>query len=153
MEPWYTGAVIDAVREAKTRRALFIVYVHDDSEQSDSLAQLWSTIWTQRQDTSNMVVLRLSKDTEACGQFISIYKVQTYPTTYFINGQNGQALKIVDYPIESADQLEQIITESLEAIAPPVAAEAAPTSAKTVEERVIGTAMDSGHALVFLVCR
>ena len=148
MEPWYTGAVVDAVREAKSRRGLFIVYVHDDSEQSDSLTQLWSTIWTKRQDTSNMVALRLGKDTEACGQFISIYKVQTYPTTYFINGQNGQVLKIVDYPLESADQLEQIIAESLEAIAP-----AAATGVKTVEEKVIGKTRENEHALVFLVCR
>jgi hypothetical protein len=126
MEPWYSGAVVDAVREAKSRRALFIVYVRDDSEQSQSMDQLWLNLWTKLNDTSKLIALRLNKDTEACSQFIAIYKVQTYPTIYLINGQNGQVLKLLDQPLENSTKLEEIIEDSLNKI-----------ESKTVEEKVI----------------
>jgi len=127
MEPWYSGAVVDAVREAKSRRALFIVYVRDDSEQSQSMDELWLNLWTKLTDTSKLIALRLNKDTEPCSQFIAIYKVQTYPTIYLINGQNGQVLKLVDQPFENYIKLEEIIEDSLNIIQP----------SKTVEEKVI----------------
>lgn len=126
MEPWFSGAVVDAVREAKTRRALFLVYVRDQSEQSQNVDQLWANVWSKTADTSNIIALRLDKDTEACKQFTAIYKVQNYPTIYFINGQNGQVSKMIDQPIEDANQLEAILRESLNTVEPK----------KTVEDKV-----------------
>lgn len=138
MEPWYAGAVIDAVREAKTRQALFIVYVRDDSEQSQSTDQLWSTTWTSLADTTKIVALRLDKDTQACTQFMAIYKVQLYPTIYLINGQNGQILKKIDHPLDTAEQLENVVTESLNTVNPSTtAATASVQPTKTVDEKVM----------------
>ncbi|CAF3358004.1 unnamed protein product [Rotaria sp. Silwood1] len=139
MEPWYSGAVVDAVREAKSRRALFIVYVHDTSEQSQTMDILWSDVWTKLNNLSKIVALRLVKDTEACQQFQVIYKIQTYPTIYFINGQNGQVLKMIDQPIENSNKLEEIIHDSMNIIEPKqetttTTATVQPT--KTVEEKV-----------------
>jgi len=130
MEPWFSGAVVDAVREAKSRRALFIVYVRDDSEQSQSMDKLWSNVWTQFENTSKMIALRLNKNTEACNQFISIYKVQIYPTIYLINGQNGQVLKMIDQTIENSNKLQEIVQDSLNVIEPKQ------QTTKTVEEKV-----------------
>jgi hypothetical protein len=130
MEPWFSGAVVDAVREAKSRRALFIVYVRDDSEQSQSMDTLWSDVWTKLENTSKMIALRLDKNTEACSQFIAIYKVQIYPTIYLINGQNGQVLKMIDQSIENSNQLQEIITNSLNTIEPKE------QTTKTVDEKV-----------------
>ncbi len=127
MESWFSGAVVDAVREAKSRQALFIVYVRDESEQSQSMDQLWSNVWTKFDNTSKMIALRLNKDTEACSQFTAIYKVQIYPTIYLINGQNGQVLKMIDQSLENSNKLEEIIEDSLNIIQP----------SKTVEEKVI----------------
>jgi hypothetical protein len=53
--------------------------------------------------------------------------VQTYPTIYLINGQNGQVLKLLDQPFENSTKLEEIIEDSLNIIQP----------SKTVEEKVI----------------
>lgn len=131
MEPWFSGAVVDAVREAKARRALFIVYVRDDSEQSQIMDEIWSNVWKNFEDTSKFIALLLNKDTEAWKQFTAIYKVQTYPTTYLINGQNGQVLKMIDQPIENSNQLQEIIEESLNVSEP----KQQPT--KTVEEKVM----------------
>ena len=130
MEPWFTGAVVDAVREAKSRRALFVVYVRDDSEQSHVLDQLWSDVWMELENTSKMIALRLDKDTEACKQFIAIYKVQIYPTIYLINGQNGQVLKMIDQTIENSNKLQEIIEDSLNVIEPKEG------NSKSVEEKV-----------------
>jgi hypothetical protein len=135
MEPWYSGAVVDAVREAKSRRALFIVYVRDDSEQSQSMDELWSNVWSKINNTSTMIALRLNKDTEACTQFIAIYKVQTYPTIYLINGQNGQVLKIIDQAIENSNKLQEIIEDSLNIIEPKQQQTTVQPS-KTVDEKV-----------------
>ncbi|CAF1117313.1 unnamed protein product [Adineta steineri] len=134
MEPWYSGAVVDAVREAKSRRALFLVYVRDDSEQSQFMDKIWVDVWTKLTDTSKMIALRLDKDTESCSQFIAIYKVQIYPTIYLINGQNGQVLKIVDQPVENSTKLQEIIDDSLNAIESkqPATVE----STKTIDEKV-----------------
>ncbi|CAF1229016.1 unnamed protein product [Adineta ricciae] len=134
MELWYSGAVVDAVREAKSRRALFIVYVRDDNEQSEIVDKLWSDVWAVINDTSNMIVLRLNKGSEGCNQFTAIYKVQTYPTIYFINGQNGQILKVVEQIGEDSSKLHELIEESLKIIAPKQ--EAPQQATKTVEEKV-----------------
>jgi len=131
MEPWFSGAVVDAVREAKSQRALFIVYVRDDSEQSQSMDQLWSDLWIKFDNTSKIIALRLDKDTEGCNQFIAIYKVQIYPTIYLINGQNGQVLKMIDQSLENSNKLQEIIEDSLNIIEPKQ------QTTKTVEEKVI----------------
>ena len=118
MEPWFSGAVVDAVREAKSRRALFIVYVRDNSQASQSTDELWSDVWTKLENTPKMIALRLDKDTEACCQFSAIYKVELYPTIYFINGQNGQVLKKIDQSLENSGALQQVIEESLNVVEP-----------------------------------
>lgn len=135
MELWYSGAVVDAVREAKSRRALFVVYVRDDNEQSEVVDKLWSDVWAKASDAWNMIVLRLNKGSEGCNQFTAIYKVQAYPTIYFINGQNGQVLKVVDQTIEDSNKLHEIIEESLNIIQPKQ--EASQQTTKTVEEKVL----------------
>jgi hypothetical protein len=131
MEPWFSGAVVDAVREAKAHRALFIVYVRDDSEQSQSMDQLWLDVWIKFDNTSKIIALRLNKDTEGCKQFIAIYKIQIYPTIYLINGQNGQVLKMIDQSLENSNKLQEIIEDSLNIIEPKQ------QTTKTVEEKVI----------------
>jgi hypothetical protein len=145
MEQWFSGAVVDAVREAKSRRALFIVYVRDDSEQSQSMNELWSNVWTKLDNTSKIIALRLNKDTEACGQFIAIYKVQTYPTIYLINGQNGQVLKMIDQSLENSNKLQEIIEESLNIMEPKQ------QTTKTVEEKVLNKILV--HNYYFIIYR
>ena len=130
MEPWFSGAVVDAVREAKSRQALFIVYVRDDSQASQSTDELWANVWTNLDNTSKMIALRLDKDTEACRQFSAIYKVEVYPTIYFINGQNGQVLKKIDRTLDNFGELQQIIEEAVNIVEPNQ------QSTKSVEEKV-----------------
>ena len=145
MEPWYSGAVIDAVREAKARQALFIVYVDDDSEKSKEMNQLWLDVWNKLNNISKIIALRLNKDTEACSQFDAVYKIQTYPTVYFINGQNGQVLRKIDQSIESSDTLQEFIEESLKSIEPKSETATLPTAtvqlSKTAQEKVINSAI------------
>lgn len=146
MEPWSTEDVKNAVGEAKSRRALLIVYVRDDSEQSQAVDQLWPNIWPKFPETNKFVALRLDKDSQSCNQFMAFFKVQTFPTIYFINGQNGQSLKVVDTPLENAEQLEKIFSELLALVNPtttvPTPAESENNSTttqattKSVEERV-----------------
>ncbi|CAF1991395.1 unnamed protein product [Rotaria magnacalcarata] len=143
MEPWYSGAIVDAVCEAKSRRALFIVYIHDNSEQSQFVDNLWIEVWTKLTNLSQVVALRLAKDTEASKQFQAIYKIQTYPTIYLINGQNGQVLKMIDQPLENSSRLEEILQQSMNIIEPKQQDIAATTatiatneSNRTVEEKV-----------------
>jgi hypothetical protein len=135
MEPWYSGAVADAIRDAKSRRALFIVYVRDDSDQSQFMDTLWSDIWTKLNIASKIIALRINKDTEACNQFTAIYKVQTYPTIYFINCQNGQVLKKIDQSFENSDKLQEVIEECLNVTEPKQ--QTTVESSKTVDEKVM----------------
>lgn len=151
MEPWYSKAVSNAVREAMMNRAVLLVYVRDHSEQSQAVDQLWPTVWPKFPDTTKYVALRLDKDTEPCNQFMAMFKVNTFPTIYFINGQNGQTLKVIDHPLENAEALEKAFSEALMVIQPetPTAATNAsvpasdaasasnsPPTGKSVEERV-----------------
>jgi hypothetical protein len=133
MEPWYSGAVADAIREAKSRRALFIVYVRDDSEQSQLMDKLWSDVWSKVDNSSKIIALRIDKDTEACKQFTAIYKVEIYPTIYLINCQNGQVIKKIDQSFENSDKLQEIIEDGLNITEPKEQQQ----STKTVEEKVI----------------
>jgi hypothetical protein len=135
MEPWYSGAVADAIRDAKSRRALFIVYVRDDSDQSQFMDTLWSDIWTKLNIVSKIIALRINKDTEACNQFTAIYKVQIYPTIYFINCQNGQVLKKIDQSFENSDKLQEVIEECLNVTEPKQ--QTTVESSKTVDEKVM----------------
>lgn len=135
MEPWFSGAVVNAVQEAKSRRALFIVYVRDNSQASQSTDKLWSDVWTKFESTPKLIALRLDKDTEACTQFSAIYKVEFYPTIYFINGQNGQVLKKIDQPLENSGALQQVIEESLNVVEPK-AQQQQQQPTKSVEEKV-----------------
>jgi hypothetical protein len=148
MEPWYSGAVVDAVREAKTRRGVLIVYAYDDSDQSRLVDQLWSTVWTKVTDTTKIVALRLKKDTEACSQFMVIYKVENYPTIYFIDGRNGKSLTMMDHNLDNADQIERVLRESLSIVDPSTTANAdIVQSPNTVEEKVIDR-LTSIHGLL-----
>ena len=133
MEPWYSGAVADAIREAKSRQALFIVYVRDDSEQSQSMDILWSDVWSKVNNSSKIIALRVDKDTEACKQFTAIYKVEIYPTIYLINCQNGQVIKKIDQSFENSNKLQEIIEDGLNITEPKQQQQ----STKTVEEKVI----------------
>ncbi|XP_037039244.1 UBX domain-containing protein 4 isoform X2 [Bradysia coprophila] len=106
---WYAGNIAEAVTLAKTRGAIFVVYVEGTDELSQKLTSIIneSAIRTTLESTS-FVAIKIQSDSEAYVQFAQIYKLVPLPSLFFI-GSNGQPIDIVTGAIASSQELSDRI--------------------------------------------
>ncbi|RCH88797.1 UBX domain-containing protein 4 [Rhizopus stolonifer] len=81
---WFTGPVSDAIALVSQKNCTFLVYIHDDSEKTDTLNKVFQeekVIKTIKEDT---IALAMQKDSENAKMFGQYYPIQAVPILYFI---------------------------------------------------------------------
>lgn len=105
---WYSGTVDEAIGEVKARKAIFVVYIHGNDEQSSSMNNTFASPDVCRKlENDNYVAVKIESNSETCQQFSQIYPVILIPSTYFI-GENGALLEIIGGYLTPEDFLAKI---------------------------------------------
>jgi len=106
---WYAGSIMEAVKLAKTRAAVFVVYVEGTDELSQKLTSIINedTVRATLESTS-FVAIKIQSDSEAYVHFAQMYKLVPLPSIFFI-GTNGQPIDIVTGVIASSQELSDRI--------------------------------------------
>lgn len=89
---WFKEDIGKAINESKTKGLIFLVYAFDSN--SSETTELWNRDTIFQTCNKNCISLQLEAQTETCNQFMQIYKIDSFPTTYFI-GNNGQTLEVI----------------------------------------------------------
>lgn len=106
---WYAGNIAEAVNLAKTRGAVFVVYVEGTDELSQKLTSIINEDAIRKLLESNsFVAIKIQSESEAYVQFAQIYKLVPLPSLFFI-GSNGQPIDIVTGVIASSQELSDRI--------------------------------------------
>ncbi|KAJ6643852.1 UBX domain-containing protein 4, partial [Pseudolycoriella hygida] len=102
---WFAGNIAEAVNVAKTRGAVFVVYVEGTDELSKKLTAIIDEEDVRKcLESSCFVAIKIQSDSEAYVQFAQIYKLVPLPSIFFI-GANGQPIDIVTGVITSSREL------------------------------------------------
>lgn len=110
---WYTGGIANAIATCRQRKALFIVYVHDDSTVSQSTLEVWNS--TEVQDVlkaNSYVAVRVLKDSIESQQFSQLFVVFMYPSVFCI-GMNGKSLVVMNGE-QTASQMSSKLTDAFQ---------------------------------------
>jgi len=110
---WFSGGVANAIAACRQQQALFIVYIHDDSQGSRTTDEAWKTTEVQEALRSNKyVALRVAKDSLEYQQFSQLYVVFVFPSIFCI-GMTGKTLVIMNGP-QSSTQIGDKLTEAFQ---------------------------------------
>lgn len=97
---WFQGSIPEAIAAAKTRKAIFVVYVRDSSEASKTTDEVLSRRdVSETMDNGCFVAIRLENGTEDAKQFSQIYPLVLVPSLFFISGQTGVPLEVLGGPL------------------------------------------------------
>lgn len=106
---WYAGNIAEAVNLAKTRGAVFVVYVEGTDELSQKLTAIINEDAIRKTlESASFVAIKIQSNSEAYVQFAQIYKLVPLPSLFFI-GSNGQPIDIVTGVIGSSQELSDRI--------------------------------------------
>ncbi|CAG8452236.1 10855_t:CDS:10 [Paraglomus occultum] len=67
--PWYPGSVSDAVAEANSKNAVFLVYIYDESEDSQRMTEITSRPKAAAAIKDNTIALKLARVSEEANLF------------------------------------------------------------------------------------
>ncbi|XP_064643800.1 UBX domain-containing protein 4-like [Lineus longissimus] len=91
---WYEGSIPSAIQEAKSRNAVFVVYITGLDDSSKKMDETWKDSAVAAEcHNEKMVVIRVDAQSETCTQFSAIYPVVCVPSVFFI-GNSGVPLEI-----------------------------------------------------------
>ncbi|XP_069167066.1 UBX domain-containing protein 4 [Procambarus clarkii] len=97
---WFEGSIPEAIGAAKSRNAIFVVYVHDSSEASKSTDEaLGQKDISSVLGSDKFVAIQLENGTEGAKQFSQIYPLVLVPSLFFISGQTGIPLEVLGGPL------------------------------------------------------
>lgn len=103
---WFEGNIPEAISAAKSRNAIFVVYVHDSSEASKTTDEaLGQKDISSALGSDNFVAIQLENGTEGAKQFSQIYPLVLVPSLFFISGQTGIPLEVLGGPL-TVDNLQ-----------------------------------------------
>ncbi|KAK8385795.1 hypothetical protein O3P69_016520 [Scylla paramamosain] len=104
---WFEGSIPEAIAAAKTRKAIFVVYVRDSSEASKTTDEVLSRRDVfETMDNGCFVAIKLENGTEDAKQFSQIYPLVLVPSLFFISGQTGVPLEVLGGPL-TQEKLKQ----------------------------------------------
>ncbi|KAG7160708.1 UBX domain-containing protein 4-like [Homarus americanus] len=104
---WFQGSIPEAIGAAKSRNAIFVVYVHDSSEESKTTdGALTHKNISSSLGSDNFVAIQLENGTEGAKQFSQIYPLVLVPSLFFISGQTGIPLEVLGGPL-TVENLQQ----------------------------------------------
>ncbi|KAI8988428.1 hypothetical protein BDF20DRAFT_855639 [Mycotypha africana] len=100
---WFNGPVEDAITAVSRRNCVFLVYVYDDSEKSNTMNTVLKEEEVRKTIREQTIAIAFERDSQNAQLFGQFYPVQTVPILYFI--QQGT---IKDYAIETISSFEFI---------------------------------------------
>jgi len=104
---WHQGSIPEAIAESKLRKALFLVFISSDNDQSQQINSSLEEAAVSNKLGPTCVAIKLEANSEAVKQFSQIYPVVVIPSTFFI-GLNGIPLEVIIEPLSSTDLLEKV---------------------------------------------
>lgn len=106
---WFEGTIPEAIGAAKSRNAIFVVYVHDSSEASKATDEtLAHKDITEALGSENFVAIQLENGTAGAKQFSQIYPLVLVPSLFFISGQTGIPLEVLGGPLVVEHLLQKL---------------------------------------------
>ncbi|CAH1403923.1 unnamed protein product [Nezara viridula] len=92
---WFNGTIADAIKTAKSRQAIFVVYTEGDDENSKLMSEVLDAGEICSELSSDQfVIIKLSSNDVGYRQFVEIYKLVPVPSLFFI-GNSGAPIDIV----------------------------------------------------------
>lgn len=92
---WFNGTIADAIKTAKSKQAIFVVYTEGEDENSKLMTEVLDTGEISSDLSSDQfVIIKLSSNDVGYRQFVQIYKLVPVPSLYFI-GNSGTPIDIV----------------------------------------------------------
>ncbi|CAG8465058.1 8758_t:CDS:10 [Paraglomus brasilianum] len=82
--PWYPGSVSDAVAEANSKNAVFLVYIYDESEDGQRMTEITSRPKAAAAIKENTVALKLARVSEEANLFGQLFPIVQVPCIYMI---------------------------------------------------------------------
>ncbi|XP_076055910.1 UBX domain-containing protein 4 isoform X2 [Oratosquilla oratoria] len=93
---WFTGGIPEAIASVKAKKGIFVVYVHDSSENSKTTEEsLESQAVSSTLNSDKFVAMKIENGTETAKQFSQIYPLVVIPSIYFISGETGVPLEVL----------------------------------------------------------
>ncbi|KAK4300644.1 hypothetical protein Pmani_027166 [Petrolisthes manimaculis] len=103
---WFSGSIVEAITAAKSRNAIFVVYVHDASDASKTTDEaLANSDVSTTLNSDQFVAIKLENGADNAKQFSQIYPLVLVPSLFFISGQTGIPLEVLGGPL-TADTLK-----------------------------------------------
>ncbi|KAK3857582.1 hypothetical protein Pcinc_036173 [Petrolisthes cinctipes] len=103
---WFPGSIVEAITVAKSRNAIFVVYVHDASDASKTTDEaLANSDVSTTLNSDQFVAIMLENGADNAKQFSQIYPLVLVPSLFFISGQTGIPLEVLGGPL-TADTLK-----------------------------------------------
>jgi hypothetical protein len=134
---WNNSGIGPAIQKAKSLKALFVVVIHGDDENSNLFLDLMNdTEVTSLLSPDNCVALKLKHESEGYKQFNDLYPVILVPSVYFIDSSNGVDVEVTGGLQVTKDRLIQSIKKAF-ASAKIVPAESAPNAENVLSPRAV----------------
>ncbi|XP_052805666.1 UBX domain-containing protein 4-like [Mya arenaria] len=103
---WFKGSIPEAIKLAKEKGFLFVVYVHGDDELSREMDLSWESEPVSTEVTG-IVAIQINSSSDDCKHFSQIYPVVILPSTFCI-GENGVPLEVIGGPLKPEDLVARI---------------------------------------------
>ncbi|KRY92432.1 UBX domain-containing protein 4 [Trichinella pseudospiralis] len=107
MAIWSKGDVAGAILKAKQQKALIIVCIYGEDEQSEVLLKLMEDEKiVDLVNEKSVIALKLNLNSDAAKQFAALYPVNSVPAIFFV-GHNGKLRDTVTSPFDNVDLFEK----------------------------------------------
>lgn len=146
---WFEGSIPEAIGAAKSRNAIFVVYVHDSSEASKSTDEaLGQKDISSVLGSDKFVAIQLENGTEGAKQFSQIYPLVLVPSLFFISGQTGIPLEVLGGPLNVENlrhKLDSLVPSLEQAAAASQDGSSQDTSSCEVSQSIISSDLKEEH--------
>ncbi|XP_036401134.1 UBX domain-containing protein 4-like isoform X1 [Megalops cyprinoides] len=105
---WFEGTIPAAIVSAKEQKAIFVVVITGDDEQSEQLMSSWEDDRVAETAGRCCVAIKIDTKSETCVQFSQIYPVVCVPSSFFI-GENGIPLEVIAGSVSAEELVKRII--------------------------------------------
>ncbi|KAI9499261.1 hypothetical protein BDB00DRAFT_796052 [Zychaea mexicana] len=120
---WFNGPVTEAVSLVNTKNCVFVVYIFDDSTNSQQLDAALENETVVQKITSDAVALKMHKDSENAKLFQQLYPMPHIPILYFIRQGTIKEFGTQD---SSAEEIIAKIDQAAQVVAAPSSATSSP---------------------------
>ncbi|KAK7790608.1 hypothetical protein R5R35_005164 [Gryllus longicercus] len=105
--PWSDQSIEEAIQTAKTRNAIFVVYVEDDTKPTPLHSIIESPEVSALLMNERFVAIRIRSSDQSYRDFLAIYQLVPIPSLFFI-GHNGWPLEIISGELPQAAVIQRI---------------------------------------------